>query len=210
MHTARDRSRHPFAAEVRGLIELLAHGRSHVRYSRPGPEDRQGEDHDAVGRLSRSVFDEIGLPRDAEVYLCGPAVFMTDLEQALALFGVPADRVHVELFQGSKPMMPGVVAAAPRPPHRPMDDPSNGPLVLFARSGIAAHWNLSVYQSVLELAEACDVLVRWSCRSGVFHNCESGLVSGAVVYGPEPLEAPADGNILVCCSQPSGDIVVDL
>jgi hypothetical protein len=36
------------------------------------------------------------------------------------------------------------------------------------------------------------------------------LVSGAVAYRPEPLEKPAHGNLLVCCSQPSGDVVVDL
>ena len=35
-----------------------------------------------------------------------------------------------------------------------------GPLVSFARSGIAAHWKASAYQSILELAEACDVPVR--------------------------------------------------
>ena len=38
-------------------------------------------------------------------------------------------------------------------------------LVSFARSGIAAHWK-ATYQNILELAEACDVPVRWSCRSG--------------------------------------------
>jgi ferredoxin len=77
-------------------------------------------------------------------------------------------------------------------------------------SGIAAHWKASSYESILELAEACDVPVRWSCRTGVCHNCESGLVSGEVVYGPEPLDKPADGNLLVCCSQPLRDIVIDL
>jgi ferredoxin len=82
--------------------------------------------------------------------------------------------------------------------------------VSFARSGIAAHWNATAYQSLLELAEACDVPVRWSCRTGVCHNCESGLVSGAVVYGPEPLDNPADGNLLVCRSQPIRDVVIDL
>ena len=41
------------------------------------------------------------------------------------------------------------------------------------------------------------------------HNCESGLVSGAVEYGPEPLDKPADGNLLVCCSQPIRDVVID-
>jgi hypothetical protein len=62
----------------------------------------------------------------------------------------------------------------------------------------------------VELAEASDVPVRWSCRTGVCHSCESGLVSGAVVYGPEPFEKPADGNLLVCCSQPVRNLVIDL
>ena len=68
----------------------------------------------------------------------------------------------------------------------------------------------SAQRSILELAEACDVPVRWSCRTGVCHSCESGFVSGEVVYGPEPLEKPADGNLLVCCSQPIQDVVIDL
>jgi hypothetical protein len=37
----------------------------------------------------------------------------------------------------------------------------------------------------LELAEACDVPVRWSCRTGVCHTCECGLISGSVKYDPE-------------------------
>ena len=127
---------------------------------------------------------------------------MADMKEALAAVGVAPERIHVELFNGSESMTPGVVGAATRAPHLPEDDADTGPLVSFARSGIAAHWNASAYQSILELAEACDVPVRWSCRTGVCHNCESGLVSGAVVYGPEPLDKPADGNLLVCCSQP--------
>jgi ferredoxin len=107
-------------------------------------------------------------------------------------------------------MTPGVVGAAPRVPHLPEDDADTGSLVSFARSGIAAHWKASSYQSILELAEACDVPVRWSCRTGVCHNCESGLVSGAVTFEPEPIEMPADGNLLICCSQPIGVVVVDL
>jgi ferredoxin len=118
--------------------------------------------------------------------------------------------MHVELFNGSESLTPGVVRGATRAPHLPTDHTDTGPLVSFARSGIAAHWKASGYQSILELAEACDVPVRWSCRTGVCHNCESGLVSGEVAYGPEPLDRPADGNVLVCCAQPVSDIVVDL
>jgi ferredoxin len=116
----------------------------------------------------------------------------------------------VEIFNGSESMTPGVVGAATRPPHLPNDDANTGPVIFFARSGIAAHWKASAYQSILELAEACDVPVRWSCRTGVCHSCETGLVSGAVTYAPEPLDKPADGNLLICCSQPIRDVVVDL
>ncbi len=210
LHAARDRRHHPFAAEVRRLMLALPHGHSYVCYSRPGSDDKLGEDFNAAGRLSRSVFDEVGVPREADVYLCGPTRFMADMKETLVTLGVVAERIHVEIFNGSESMTPGVVGAVTRAPHPPRDDANTGPLVSFARSGVAAHWNASAYQSILELAEACDVPVRWSCRTGVCHSCESGLVSGEVVYGPEPLEKPADGNLLVCCSQPIRDVVIDL
>ena len=210
LHGARDRQHHPFADEVRGLMTALQHGRSYVCYSSPGSSDTMGEDFDAAGHLSGSVFREVGVPREADVYLCGPTRFMADMKDALATLGVAPERIHVEIFNGSESMTPGVVGAAMRAPHIPEDDANAGPLVSFARSGIAAHWKASTYQSILELAEACDVPVRWSCRTGVCHNCESGLISGAVGYVPEPLQAPADGNVLICCSQPQNDVVVDL
>jgi ferredoxin-NADP reductase len=210
LHGARDRQHHPFAAEVRRLMLALTRGGSHVCYSRPGSRDKMGEDFDATGHLSRSVVDEVGAPLEADVYLCGPTRFMAEMKVALASLGVAPERIHVEIFNGRESMTPGVVRAATRAPHLPKDDTNTGPLVSFARSGIAAHWKASEYQSILELAEACDVPVRWSCRTGVCHNCESGLISGAVVYGPEPLDKAADGNLLVCCSQPMRDVVIDL
>ena len=209
LHAARDRLHHPFAAEVRRLVPALTGCRSYVCYSRPGLRDKMGEDFDGIGHLSRSVFDEVSVPREADVYLCGPARFLADMKEALTTVGVAPGRIHVELFNGSESMAPGVIGAATRAAHVPLDAAASGPLVSFARCGIAAHWTSS-YQSILELAEACDVPVRWSCRTGVCHNCECGLVSGTVAYGPEPLDMPADGNLLVCCSQPAGDIVVDL
>ena len=29
-------------------------------------------------------------------------------------------------------------------------------------------------------------------------------------YRPDPVDAPADGNVLICCAQPEGDVVLDL
>jgi ferredoxin-NADP reductase/MOSC domain-containing protein YiiM/ferredoxin len=210
LHGARDRQHHPFAAEVRQLMLTLPHGRSYVCYSKPGAGDKMGEDFDTSDHLSRSVFDRIHVPRDADVYLCGPTRFMADVKEALAAMGVAPQQIHVEMFNGSESIMPGVVGATPRPAHLPKNDGDTGPLVSFARSGIAAHWNPSEYNSILELAEACDVPVRWSCRTGICHTCESGLISGDVVYGPEPLDKPAEGNLLICCSQPVRDVVIDL
>ncbi len=210
LHGARDREHHPFAAEARGLARALPQGRSYVCYSRPGPGDRMGEDFDTTGHLSRSVFDEVHLPREADVYLCGPAYFMEAMKEALATVGVARERIHVEIFNGGESMTPGVVGGATRAPHLPRDGVGAGAQVSFARSGVAPRWNPSAYRSILELAEACDVPVRWSCRTGVCHNCESGLISGAVAYEPDPLDPPADGNVLICCSRPQGDVVIDL
>ncbi len=210
LHAARDRQHHPFAAEVRRLMLALTHGRSYVCYSRPGPRDTMGEDFDATGHLSRSVFNEVGVPRGAEVYLCGPTRFMAEMKEALANLGLESEQIHIEIFNGSESMTPGVVGAATRAPHLPKDDAETGPLISFARSGIAAHWKASAYQSILELAEACDVPVRWSCRTGVCHNCESGLINGSVTYQPDPLDAPAEGNVLICCSRPQDDVVIDI
>ena len=211
LYQARDRQHHPFAAEVRRLLARLPNGRSYVCFSRPGPDDRIGDDFDKAGHLSRSVFEDIGVSSEAVVYLCGPNRFMTDMKQALSMLGVANERVFVELFNGGESMMPGVVdEKTKRLPHAPEHDADTGALVSFARSGIAAHWNASSYGSLLELAEACDVPVRWSCRTGVCHNCESGLVAGDVAYEPEPLDRPAAGNLLICCSRPIRDVVIDL
>ena len=82
-------------------------------------------------------------------------------------------------------------------------------MVSFARSGLNVRWGSS-FQNLLELAEACDVPVRWACRTGVCHTCETGLVAGKVGYLPDPIDAPAEGNMLICCARPEGDVVVDL
>ena len=210
LHSARDGRHHPFAGEVRGLVHALTNGRSYVCYTRPDSHDKTGDDFNATGRFSQSFFHELGLPRDADVYLCGPTRFMSDMREALTAFGVAPERIRIEIFNGGESMTPGVVGAMRLAPHRPANEAATGPMVSFARSGISAHWDASRYGSILEMAEACNVPVRWSCRTGVCHNCESGLVSGAVVYAPEPLDKAADGNLLVCCSQPAGDVVIDL
>ena len=210
LHGARNGRSHPFADETRRLFVTLARCKNYILYSKPDVTDRLGRDFDEAGHLTISVLDALGAPRGADFYLCGPSRFMSDLTSGLRAWNVAAERIHTEIFAGAESSTPGVVATAPRRPHLPGGDPGTGALVSFARSGIAVRWKESAYQSLLELAEACDVPVRWSCRTGVCHSCESSLVFGAVAYEPDPLDPPAEGNVLICCSRPRADVVIDI
>jgi len=209
LHGARNGKSDPFASEVRQLLGKLAHGRSHIWYSRPAADDRAGRDYDTTGHLEMKGLDHLGMPHDGDFYICGPSTFLADLSASLTAWGVPGERVHSERFAGGPSLTPGVIATPPQPPQSPPRAPGTGPLVSFARSGLAVRWREGD-QSLLELAEACDVPVRWSCRTGVCHNCESGLISGSVTYQPDPLDPPADGNVLICCSRPQDDLVIDI
>ena len=209
LYGARSGREHPFAEETRSLLKALAHGHSHIRYSAPDPGDRPGVDFDAPGRLNMRVLEELGLPRDGDFYVCGPSPFMSDLTAGLASWGLAPGCIHTEIFGAGPSTTPGITASSLRPPHLPAGLPRPGPLVSFARSGLNVRWGPQ-FESLLELAEACDVPVRWACRTGVCHTCETGLVAGTVGYRPDPVDAPADGNVLVCCSHPEGDVAIDL
>ena len=209
LHGARNGSDHPFADEARALLTSLANGRGRIAFSSPSPDDVEGRDFDTTGRLSPAVLASLELPRDADAYLCGPAAFMSEASATLAELGLDPGRIHVELFGPAPGQTPGIASAPSRSPHVPAGTPGTGPMIEFARSSLAVPWSPE-YASLLELAEACDVPVRWSCRTGVCHSCETGVVSGTVEYSPDPVEAPADGSALICCAQPSEHLILDL
>jgi ferredoxin-NADP reductase/MOSC domain-containing protein YiiM len=209
LYGARRGREHPFAQEASTLLKALPRSHSHIRFSSPDPEDRLGVDFDARGRLDIEVLRGLKVPRNANFYICGPAAFMSDLTAGLAAWGIAASSIHTELFGSGPSKTPGVAASPRRPPHLPAGPPGAGPLVSFARSGLNVRWG-PAFQSLLELAEACGIPARWSCRTGVCHSCETGLVAGTVNYRPCPIDPPADGNVLICCSQPEGDAVIDL
>jgi ferredoxin-NADP reductase/MOSC domain-containing protein YiiM/ferredoxin len=209
LHGARSGRDHAFAAETDALIAAVPKARRLVLFSRPGPDDREGRDFDRAGHVSAALLAELAPPADAQAYICGPTSFMTDVSAGLAAAGIDVARIHTEPFGPAPTITPGIATASARRPHRPVGRPGTGPLIEFARSDLAVPWS-DDYSSVLELAEACDVPVRWSCRTGVCHTCETRVVGGELRYDPEPVEAPADGTGLICCSQPRTDVVLDL
>ena len=112
------------------------------------------------GHLNMRVLQELNLPRNGDFYICGPSTFMSDLTAGLTELGVAPDRIHTETFGAGPSITPGIAASPRRPPHLPAGPPGSGPMVSFARSGLNVRWGPS-FHSLLELAEACDVPVRW-------------------------------------------------
>ncbi|HUN44160.1 MAG TPA: MOSC and FAD-binding oxidoreductase domain-containing protein [Acetobacteraceae bacterium] len=209
LHGARDRAHHSFAREANDLLATLPASRRCIVYSRPAPKDVPGQDFDQTGHLSPDLLETFGVPRNADFYLCGPSGFLDEFQKGLAAWGTPWPRVHVELFGAAPTRTPGISTAPTVLPHRPEGLAGGGPLVTFLRSGLAVPWD-SRFGSLLEFAEVCAVPVRWACRTGVCHRCESGLVEGELAYAPEPLDQPAEGNALICCSAPRTAVALDL
>jgi ferredoxin-NADP reductase/MOSC domain-containing protein YiiM/ferredoxin len=209
LHGARSGRELAFAAEARELLAALPNVHVHVCFSRPDQADVEGRDFDGAGRLSGALLTELDLPRDAEAYLCGPGPFMDEISAGLAAIGLDAARIHTEPFGPAPGLTPGIAATPAREPHAPPGEPGSGPTIEFARSNLTIPWS-DDYASLLEIAEACDVPVRWSCRTGVCHNCETALIAGSLDYDPDPVEPPADGSALICCSRPRDNVVLDL
>ena len=208
IYGARNRADHPFAEESHSLLKQLFRGRAYIVYSRPTETDQVGTDFDAPGHIDAALLEKIGVSQGSDFYLCGPPSFLESMRDGLRNWGVPTEKVHTEIFGSLEAITPGI-AQIVRTPHLPQGPPGSGPPVSFARSGITAAWDPK-FASLLELAEACDVPVRWSCRSGVCHTCTTGLIAGSITYNPEPLERPVPGNVLVCCSQPNAGVTLDL
>jgi ferredoxin len=208
IHAARNSREHVFAQEARQLLASVPGSHSAIAYSKPDPNDRLGYDFDIRGHLDLSGLKELRVPAESDFYLCGPSPFLGDMSRALVSLGVQQDRIHQEVFGAVDGFAPGVTKTEVKAPHS-LVPPGTGPTVAFTRSGLAVAWDTR-FESILELAEACDVPVRWSCRTGVCHTCECGLLGGRLRYTPEPLDRPASGHALICCSTPETPIELDL
>ena len=156
-----------------------------------------------AGRLTAEVIADLGLPTDANAYVCGPEPFMDDIDgRARRRRPRPGPHPHRAVRLAVSRSTPASSRRTPpRRTSRPAR-PGTGPAVTFARSGLTAAWS-DGYVSVLELAEACDVPTQWSCRTGVCHTCVTAVLSGQASYDTPPLEPPGDDELLICSAQPT-------
>ena len=133
----------------------------------------------------------------------------TEHVQRRGAIGLGAADIHTEPFGAAPGVTPGIAVSPTRTPHLPPGEPGSGPTIEFARSNLAIPWS-DDYASLLELSEACDVPVSWSCRTGVCQSCETTLIAGSLGYKPDPVEPPAEVSAPICCSRPRDDVVLDL
>ena len=88
LHADRGPAEHAHRGETAALVDALPGADLRTWYGTGG--DGRGQ-----GRMDLSGID---LPEDAEAYLCGPLPFMRDVRAQLLDAGVPARRVHYEVF----------------------------------------------------------------------------------------------------------------
>ena len=209
-------------------------------YRAPTAADRAAGAHGAEGLVDAAFLQALLPLDDYEVYLCGPTPFMVAMWRVLTGLGLREDDIRYEFFgkQTSLPRLAAegtraalrvhVPAAAPaaiaglahltNPAARGIEDgnpvppvaaPADGPSVVFARSGREVAWTGSA-ANLLELAEAAGLEPEFSCRAGLCNTCRTGLSEGRVTYLEQPLTDPPAGTVLLCCSRPEGQVVLDL
>jgi ferredoxin-NADP reductase/MOSC domain-containing protein YiiM/ferredoxin len=205
LHAARDPVHQSFTHETSRLLAGLPRAHALTCYSataRTSPSVMHG-------RLDQAALASLEMPADATAYICGPPGFMDDVSAALVRLGITD--VRTEMFGALEAINPGVIGeSGDHHPHLPEGLAGTGPVVSFGRSGLAARWAADRYASLLELAEACDVPTRWSCRSGVCHLCQTPVIAGQATYFNEPLVPPPAGDVLLCCAEPAGDLTLDM
>ena len=71
---------------------------------------------------------------------------------------------------------------------------------------------MTLFIALSEIREKLDPSLQFDfvCRAGICGTCTSRIISGEVDYFEDPLEDPAQGELLLCCSRPKSAIVLDL
>lgn len=206
IHGARNGREHALGAHVRRLAAEHENIHSYVRYSRPEPGDVEGRDYDGVGHIDRALLERLLPPALYDFYLCGPAPFLKSLYRGLSDWGVSEGRIHYEFFGPAATLRADSRQTRARPADQ---EPGTAFNVDFARSGVRGTWDADA-GSLLEFAEARGLHPDYSCRSGICHSCMCRLIAGEVDYTLDPVDLPDPGCVLICCSRPRGDVVLDI
>jgi glycine betaine monooxygenase B len=156
-----------------------------------------------LGRLTHeTLLGAVPDIRDREIFTCGPPGYRQAVRVLLARAGVDPARCHEESYDLGEdaPVVPSASGAGSGCSH----------LVELARTGRVLECPAGM--TVLDAALLAGIQLPSSCAEGVCGTCKSQLVSGSVDMrhggGIRPREV-AQGKILLCCSSPCEDLVID-
>jgi ferredoxin-NADP reductase/MOSC domain-containing protein YiiM len=197
---------HAMCKHMRRVAEENDNIAVHIRYSQPRPEDVKGRDYDSTGHVNLDLLKRLLPNKNMDFYLCGPPPFMNSLMKDLWKWGVPQSRIRFELFG------PAALLQEETRPKRRQKKRAAGKKayeIVFSHSGITAKWDPES-ENLLDFAEEQGVFPDFSCRSGICHSCMYELSQGEVDYTFEPLDPPYPGQILLCCSRPKSNLVIDV
>ncbi|MCI3205415.1 MULTISPECIES: globin domain-containing protein [Pandoraea] len=94
-HAGRNGSHVALRRQLAFAKTQLPHLRVATFFETPLPTEREGVDYTFAGRMDLS---RLTLPADADYLMCGPSPFMQTQWRALRDAGVPAERMHREVF----------------------------------------------------------------------------------------------------------------
>jgi ferredoxin len=126
---------------------------------------------------------------------------MNAMDQALAAFGVPDDRVRFEAF--------GPATIERRRKQASAATSGVAPMISFSKSAITASFDPHA-MNLLEFAEDLGLSPPFNCRSGSCGTCATRKLSGTIRYVEEPTAVLADDEVLLCCALPAGPVSLDL
>lgn len=197
--SVRHEADYAFATEIDALTQRMANLVVRIQCTARGKPILRERPAFGTGRISESLLRGLMSNLDTDVYLCGPASFMSAMKSALMTLGVHPSRLRFESFGPAT--LEGPLAT----------DLTDEPLdstVTFARSGISSAFD-SRALSLLEFAEDLGVNLPFGCRSGTCGSCATRKLSGDIRYVVHPTVELEAGQILPCCAVPRGNVCID-
>ena len=156
-------------------------------------------------KIARLILNLVDPNRLDEVYICGPAAMIDAAATACSKAGVPAEKIHKELFG-----VPGLAPFTDRSNAEPSDDADRATVSVIA-DGIERELRVGFKgDSVLDVILASGIDVPYACKAGVCCTCRAQVLEGEVRmdanYTLEQHEVDR-GFVLTCQSHPVTDRV---
>ena len=98
VHGARNGKLHGMKGRLEAVAATHRRLTSIVFYDSPLEDDVQGYDYDHAGLVDLRLVADQAIKPNADYYICGPVPFMQLQIGTLKSLGVPADRIHYEVF----------------------------------------------------------------------------------------------------------------